>query len=85
MGQQLATASAVNFTICHCRSLVKRAVPVDMIRHTPTHCNVHMYKKVAGDRPFALFKSFLRLAVSRYVMLVVESDKGGGGTSADDG
>ena len=57
---------------------------MDMIRHAPTHCNVHMYKKMAGDRPFALFKSFLRLAVSRHVMLVVESDKGGV-TSADDG
>ena len=55
---------------------------MDMIRHVPTHCNVHMYKKMAGDRPFALFKS---LTVSRRVMLVVESDKGGGLTSADSG
>ena len=50
---------------------------MDMIRHAPTHCNVHMYKKMAGGRPFALFKGFLRLAVSRHVMLVVESDRGG--------
>ena len=54
---------------------------MDMIRHVPTHCNVHMYKKMAGARPFTLFKS---LAVSRHVMLVVESDKGGV-TSADSG
>ena len=48
---------------------------MDMIRHAPTHCNVHMHKKMAGGRPFALSKS---LAVSWHVMLVVESDKGGG-------
>ena len=57
---------------------------MDMIRHVPTHCNMHMYKKMPRDRPFALFKS---LAVSRHVMLVVESDKGGGHllTVADNG